>query len=54
MTFDRDVLLKAVLQLPPEDRIAFLDEACATDTPLRLEIELLLGEYDDTEPLLPP
>jgi serine/threonine protein kinase len=54
MTLDRDALLKAVLQLPPEDRIAFLDEACATDTPLRLEIELLLGELDDTEPLLPP
>lgn len=39
-------LYHAVLDLPPEGRASFLDEACAADESLRLEVESLLTAND--------
>src|SRR5262245_35589666 len=57
------VLFDQAVDLPPEERPAFLDAACAGDTALRAEVESLLacdaGSQDDREsrlqsPLLRP
>ena len=39
-------LIVEVLALPPEERRAFLDEACGSDTTFRSEAEALLAAYD--------
>ncbi len=39
-------IFRAVLDLPPERRVAFLDEACRSAPELRLEVERLLGERE--------
>jgi putative peptide modification system cyclase len=39
-------LFEAALQHAPADRAAFLREACADDTPLRVELESLLSEHE--------
>lgn len=54
MTFDRHALLSTILEQPLECRVAFLDQACGSDTALRLELEQLLREHDDTDPFLRP
>src|SRR5215471_7917978 len=41
-----DKLLDAVLERPPQERAALLDQACAGDPALRKEVELLL-EHDE-------
>src|SRR6202047_2326025 len=41
----KDVLYRA-MQLPPERRAAFLDQACDGDSSLRREVESLLGADD--------
>src|SRR6266511_4108217 len=38
-----DEILQAALELAPEDRAAFLDQACAGDAALRQKIESLLA-----------
>jgi serine/threonine protein kinase/tetratricopeptide (TPR) repeat protein len=42
----RDVLEKA-LELPPEQRSAFLERRCASDQPLRQEVETLFASSED-------
>ncbi len=42
-------LFRAACKLRPEDRAAFLEEACAGDTKLRAEVETLLAQ-DDQHP----
>jgi hypothetical protein len=44
-------LLDAVLEREPHDRPAFLDRACAGDTALRTELELLLAECSRSDRL---
>src|SRR5687767_14946845 len=38
-------IFNAAVELPPEDRAAYLDGACAEDDALRIEVEKLLGSY---------
>lgn len=45
----RDVLEKA-LELAPEERSAFLDSACSSDSSLRQEVESLLASGNDVPP----
>ena len=49
-------LFEAALDLPPEQRAAFLDSACGDDRDLRQEVESLLRFLDDahTDDLFPP
>jgi non-specific serine/threonine protein kinase/serine/threonine-protein kinase len=60
MTFHRATtahgLFETALDLPPERRAAFLDEACHGDAALRHEVESLLAFLDDarTSDLFPP
>ena len=42
----RDLFL-AALERPPDERAAFLQEACAGDEELRREVESLLAHHDD-------
>jgi serine/threonine protein kinase/tetratricopeptide (TPR) repeat protein len=42
---ERDVF-EAVLELPPEDRVAYLDGACGGDAALRQRLEVLLSKHD--------
>ena len=44
-----DQLLEAALERGPEDRAAFLADACAGDEPLRLEVESLLRSDEAAE-----
>jgi non-specific serine/threonine protein kinase/serine/threonine-protein kinase len=60
MTIDRAAtahgIFEAALELPQEQRAAFLDEACHGDTALRQEVASLLAFLDDarTNDLFPP
>ena len=49
----RDVFLAAV-ELPPEQRPAFLAEACGGDAELRAEVERLLAAHADPDSILEP
>jgi eukaryotic-like serine/threonine-protein kinase len=42
-------IIEAALRRPPDERQAFLANACAEDEPLRLEIESLLSCHSDAE-----
>jgi hypothetical protein len=41
---ERDIFT-AALHRPPEERSAFLDEACQGDAPLRQQVDALLREH---------
>ena len=41
--------LQAALDRAPDERIAFLDEACADDPALRREVESLLSAYEQSD-----
>jgi len=41
------VLFQAVLDIAPDARAAYLDEACAQDEELRREVESLLESHND-------
>src|SRR5439155_9949780 len=41
-----DEIFQAALDLPSEQRAAYLDQACASDHDLRLEVESLISSYD--------
>ncbi len=47
-----DRLLDAALELPPEKRAAFLDEACSGDEELRRELDALLASDDGARSFL--
>lgn len=40
------VIFKAAVKLPPDERVAYLDQACGADAALRLEVEGLLRAND--------
>ena len=42
-------LFRSTLEREPEGRSAFLDQACAEDNPLRLEVETLIASHDQSE-----
>ena len=42
-----ETLFAEVLELPPEERSAFLDEACGDDAELRERIEVLLRSHNE-------
>jgi eukaryotic-like serine/threonine-protein kinase len=44
-----DALFDAALELPPEDRPAFLDSVCGDDIALRTEVDSLLESVDTSE-----
>jgi len=44
-----DQLLEAVLERPPNERAAFLAEACTGDETLRHEVESLLRSDEEAE-----
>ncbi len=46
-------IFSEAVELPPEDRPAFLEKACIDDPALRVEIERLILDHDADEPLLP-
>jgi eukaryotic-like serine/threonine-protein kinase len=39
-------IFQSVLEYPPGERAAFLDEACASDPTLRSEVESLISSHD--------
>lgn len=45
-------LFERALDLPPEQRAAFLDDACADDSGLRVEVDSLLAAEADSPPTL--
>ena len=45
-------VLNAALELPREQRAAYLDKACAGDTPLRQRVEALLRAHEQAEGFL--
>src|SRR6516165_810004 len=45
-TMSDSEVFKAVVKLPPDQRAAFLDKACATDQALRSDVESLLRAHD--------
>ncbi len=45
-------ILDAALDLPPDDRDAFLTTACGDDQPLLLEVKSLLENFDEAGPFL--
>jgi len=45
-------IFSEAIELPPEDRPAFLEKACVEDPDLRAEIERLILDHDADEPLL--
>src|SRR5215475_7766131 len=47
-----DLLLDAALELPPDKRAAFLDEACAGDEELRKQLDALLASNDEAHSFL--
>ena len=47
-----EALFEAALQLPPAERGAYLDKACAGDEQLRQRIESLLKSHEDTSGVL--
>jgi len=44
-----DEVFQSALDLPREQRSAFLDDACVGDAELRAEVESLLKAHDDAE-----
>jgi len=44
-------VFQAALERAPEERAAFLSEACGTDSDLRKQVESLLGQSSDSGPL---
>lgn len=42
-------IFQSVLAYPPDQRAAFLDEACADDPALRSEVESLISSYDQAD-----
>ena len=44
-----DELFQEALELPPEQRRAFLNQTCPTDTELRTEVESLLSAHDEAK-----
>ncbi|HKS39897.1 MAG TPA: serine/threonine protein kinase, partial [Blastocatellia bacterium] len=56
MTPERWLLIKelfhAALVLAPDERAAYLDEACAGDLSLKAEIESLIAAHEDSEHFL--
>ena len=44
-----DELFEAALELPPEQRRAFLDQTCPTDTEVRTEVESLLSAHEEAK-----
>jgi eukaryotic-like serine/threonine-protein kinase len=42
-------IFQSVLEYPPDQRAAFLDEACADDPALRSEVESLISSYDQAD-----
>ena len=44
-----DELFQAALELPPEQRHAFLSQTCATDTELRAEVDSLLSAHEEAK-----
>src|SRR5579863_8466575 len=52
MTVDRSrisAIFEAAIGMEPQERSAFLTDACAGDEPLRLEVERLLHEDGSTQ-----
>jgi serine/threonine protein kinase/tetratricopeptide (TPR) repeat protein len=48
---ERD-LFEAALELPPEERLAYLDGACGGDTAMRQRLEALLSKHDQADSFL--
>src|SRR5262245_52820716 len=46
------VLLNAALELPPDQRAAYLDQACAGDAALRKQVEALLRSHEQATSFL--
>ncbi len=46
------VLYEALQRVDANERKTYLDQACGTDTPLRMEIDSLLGAYESDEGVL--
>ena len=44
-------IVGSVLERPPEERSAYLDQACSQDSALRAEVESLLAAHQDSSPL---
>ena len=44
-----DELFRSALEREPEVRSAFLDQACAEDDPLRIEVKALIASHDQSE-----
>jgi Tol biopolymer transport system component/predicted Ser/Thr protein kinase len=44
-----DELFRSALEHAPEGRSAFLDQACAEDDPLRIEVKTLIASHDQSE-----
>jgi serine/threonine protein kinase len=44
---DRSIFLEALEICSPEQRVAFLNEACGDDSKLRKRVEILLSAYED-------
>jgi len=42
-------IFQSVLEYPPDERAAFLDEACASDATLRSEVESLISSHDQAD-----
>ena len=49
-----EAIFDAVLALPPDQRPAYLEQACGQDTQLRQRIELLLRSHDHAGEFLEP
>ena len=45
-------VLNAALELPPAERAAYLDQACAGDAALREQVEALLQAHEQAEEFL--
>src|SRR5882724_5846118 len=41
-----EVIVEAALQLPADQRVAYLEQACAGDADLRRRVEVLLGAFE--------
>src|SRR5438093_153383 len=52
MAMTEEMLFHLVIEKPPDERAAFLDEACSGDDALRRRLEVLLSAHDAPEDLL--
>ena len=43
---NNETIFAAAIEMPPEDRAAYLDEACAGDLELRNRIEFLIASHE--------